>query len=115
MDDPPGHVVVVGDDRVGVRVLEELVALGVSVRAVSAAADSAFARAADAVGVPLVVGDPRSARVLEEARVAGARACGLVANADLTNLHVALAVEEQAPQARVVPGNHGRRAMKHPV
>ena len=96
------HVVVVGDDRVGVRVLEELVSLGVDVRAVSDRADSAFARAADAADVALVVGDPRTSRVLEEAGVAEARACGLVANSDLTNLHVALALEELAPTTRVV-------------
>jgi Trk K+ transport system NAD-binding subunit len=102
MGDQRAHVVVVGDDRVGVRVLEELVSLGVAVRAVSARADTAFARAADAAEVALVVGDPQSTRVLEEARVAEARACGLVANSDLTNLHVALALEELAPTARVV-------------
>jgi Trk K+ transport system NAD-binding subunit len=102
MGDQRAHVVVVGDDRVGVRVLEELVALGVAVRAVSARADTAFARAADAADVALVVGDPRSSRVLREACVAEARACGLVANSDLTNLHVALALEELAPAARVV-------------
>ena len=101
MSDRRGHVVVVGDDRVGVRVLEELVALGVEVRAVSAGPDTSFARAAGAAEVPLVVGDPQSSRVLQEAGVAEARACGLVANADLTNLHVALALEELAPQSRV--------------
>ena len=101
MSDRRGHVVVVGDDRVGVRVLEELVALGVEVRAVSAGPDTAFARAAGAAEVPLVVGDPQSSRVLQEVGVAEARACGLVANSDLTNLHVALALEELAPQSRV--------------
>ena len=99
--DPRGHVVVVGDDRVGVRVLEELVALGVEVRGVSARADTAFARAAGAAEVPLVVGDPQSIPVLLEAGVAEARACGLVANSDLTNLHVALELEELAPGCRV--------------
>jgi Trk K+ transport system NAD-binding subunit len=102
MGDPRLHIVVVGDDRVGVRVLEELVALGVVVRAVSARADTAFARAAQAAEVPLVVGNPQSTGVLREAGVAEARACGLVANSDLTNLHVALALEELAPDARVV-------------
>jgi voltage-gated potassium channel Kch len=82
-----------------VRVLEELGSLGVAVRAVSARADTAFARSADAADVMLVVGDPQSTRVLEVARVADARACGLVANSDLTNLHVALALEELAPHA----------------
>jgi voltage-gated potassium channel Kch len=82
-----------------VRVLNELGSLGVAVRAVSARADTAFARSAEAADVMLVVGDPQSTRVLEEARVADARACGLVANSDLTNLHVALALEELAPHA----------------
>lgn len=102
MSERRGHVVVVGDDRVGVRVLEELVALGVDVRAVSADADTAFGRAATTAEVPLVVGDPQSMRVLEQAGVGDARACGLVAKADLTNLHVALELEELAPEARVV-------------
>ena len=101
MSDQRGHVVVVGDDRVGVRVLEELVALGVDVRAVSARADTAFARAAGAAEVPLVIGDPQSIQVLRDAGVTDARACGVVANSDLTNLHVALALGEVAPNARV--------------
>jgi Trk K+ transport system NAD-binding subunit len=102
MGDPRGYVVLVGDDRVGMRVLEELVALGVAVHAISARADTPFARAADAADVPLVVGDPQSIRVLEEAGIAEARACGLVANSDLTNLHGALALAELAPGVRVV-------------
>ncbi|MGH2782223.1 MAG: NAD-binding protein, partial [Thermoleophilaceae bacterium] len=97
-----GYVVVVGDDRVGVRVLEDLVALGVDVRGVCPNADAPFALAARAARVALVIGDPESESTLLEAGVGGARACGLVGNADLVNLHVALELEELAPAARVV-------------
>jgi Trk K+ transport system NAD-binding subunit len=102
MADRHGHVVVIGDDRVGVRVLEELVALGVAVRAVAFGADSPFARAAGSSRVPLVTGDPEHAETLREAGIADASACALLANSDLANLHVALALEELAPDARVV-------------
>jgi hypothetical protein len=78
---PNGHVIVVGDDRVGVCVLGERVALGVPVRAVAATADAPLARAARAARVPLVVGDPQNAETLRRAGIADARACGLLANA----------------------------------
>jgi Trk K+ transport system NAD-binding subunit len=99
---PNGHVIVVGDDRVGVCVLEELVALGVPVRAVAVTRDAPLAHAARAAHVPLVVGDPQNAEALRRAGIAEARACGLLANGDLANLHAALALEELAPQARIV-------------
>jgi TrkA-N domain len=85
-----GRVVLVGDDGLGVRVLEELHGLGVAVTAVCARADSPFARAARSASAPLVVGDPEYEDTLREAGVEGASACGLLANADLANLHVAL-------------------------
>ena len=102
MTAPDGHMVVVGDDRVGARVLEELVAVGMPVRAVAVTADAPLARAARAARVPLVVGDARRPEALRRAGIADARACGLVANADLANLHAALELEELAPGARIV-------------
>ena len=97
-----GRVVLVGDDGLGVRVLEELHGLGVAVTAVCARGDSPFARAARSASAPLVVGDPEHEDTLREAGVEGASACGLLANADLANLHVALELQELAPQARIV-------------
>lgn len=99
---PSGHVVLVGDDGLGVRVLEELRELGVAVTAVCARSDATFARAARATRASLVVGDPEHEDTLREAGVEGAFACGLLANADLANLHAALELQELAPQARVV-------------
>lgn len=98
-----GHyVVLVGDDGLGVGVLEELRGLGVAVSAVSAEAETPFARAARHADVPLVVGDPEDPETLIAADVAGARACGLVAADDLANLHAALLLQELAPGAGVV-------------
>jgi Trk K+ transport system NAD-binding subunit len=102
MTAPDGHVVVVGDDRVSARVLEELVAVGVPVRAVAVTGDAPLARAARAARVPLVVSDPRTPEALRRAGIADARACGLLANADLANLHAALGLEELAPGVRIV-------------
>ena len=66
---PSGHVVLVGDDGLGVRVLEELRELGVAVTAVCAQPDATFARAARATQAPLVVGDPEHEDTLREAGV----------------------------------------------
>ena len=84
------------------RVLEELLELGMAVVAVCARDVGPFAQAAQAMPVTLVVGDPESEQTLRAADVDGAHACALLASGDLANLHVALELEELAPQARVV-------------
>ena len=99
---PGGRVVLVGDDGLGVRVLQELRELGVTVTAVCARPEAPFARAARDAGVPLVVGDPEQEDTLEKAGVEEASGCGLLGDVDLTNLHVALELQELAPRARVV-------------
>jgi len=50
----------------------------------------------------VVVGDPLREETLRAARIETARACALLGDSDLTNLHVALEAEELAPQVRVV-------------
>ena len=97
-----GHVVLVGQDGLGVRVLEELRELGVSVTAVSAQADTSFAEAARAARVPLVIGDLQSEDTMRKANVDRARACAFLAGGDLANLHLALEARELAPEAKIV-------------
>ena len=99
---PGGRVVLFGDDGLGVRVLQELGDLGVAVTAVCGRPEAPFALAAQTAGVPLVVGDPENEATLREAGVGEASVCGLLANADLANLHIALELQELAPRARVV-------------
>lgn len=99
---PGGHVVLVGDDGLGVRVLQELGELGIAVTAVCGRPEASFARAAQTARAPLVIGDPENVDTLREAGVGEAAVCGLLGNTDLANLHVALELQELAPRARVV-------------
>jgi Trk K+ transport system NAD-binding subunit len=97
-----GRVVLVGDDGLGVRVLQELRELGITVTAVCARPEAPFARAARDARVALIIGDPEHEETLREAGVEEASACGLLGDSDLTNLHIALELQELAPRARVV-------------
>jgi voltage-gated potassium channel Kch len=64
--------------------------------------DSTFARAARSASAPLVVGDPEHEKKMRGAGVEGTSACGVLDNADLVNLHVALELQELALQAKIV-------------
>ncbi len=97
-----GHVVLVGDDGLGVRVLQELLGLDVPVCAVCPEAQAEFAVAARAASVTLVFGDPTHVDVLRDARADRARSCGLLCDADVPNLHGSLVLQELAPAVRVV-------------
>lgn len=91
-----------GDDGLGVRVLEELGDLGVALTAVCARNEAPFARAARAARVRLIVDDPRDEATLRAAGVEDAQACAALVDDDLLNLHVALELVELAPQAQIV-------------
>jgi Trk K+ transport system NAD-binding subunit len=97
-----GRVVLVGNDGLGVRVLQELCELGIKVTAVCAGDQTPFARAARDARVSLIIGNPELEETLKEAGIEEASACGLLVDSDLTNLHVALELLELAPRARVV-------------
>ena len=97
-----GRVVLVGNDGLGVRVLQELCELGIKVTAVCAGEQTPFARAARDARVSLIIGNPELEETLKEAGIEEASACGLLVDSDLTNLHVALELLELAPRARVV-------------
>jgi len=64
-----GRVVLVGNDGLGVRVLQELRELKIAVTAVCARPDAPFARAARDARVTLIVGDPELEETLGEAGV----------------------------------------------
>ena len=99
---PGGRVVLLGDDGLGVRVLQELLELGIGVTAVCVRPEAPFARAAQSAQVPLVVGDPEDEDTLKKVGVEEASVCVLLGDADLINLHVALELQDLAPRARVV-------------
>ena len=82
--------------------LQELRELGIAVTAVCTRPEAPFSQAAQAAQVPLFIGDPENVDTLREAGVGEASVCGLLGDADLINLHVALELQELAPRARVV-------------
>lgn len=104
-DPPPptvprrGHVVVLGAGRTGGAVAAALAARGEDV--VAADLDPVALSALPAT-VPVVVGDVRSARVLEAARVADARAVVVVLGQDEATRLVLRALRELGPEVRFI-------------
>lgn len=95
------HVVVVGMGDVGLRVIDELVALGVPVVAVDADPDGPFLATVRAKA-PLLVGDARLADTLAKAGVPRAQAVVAVTSDDSVNLGVGLAARRLNPGVRTV-------------
>jgi voltage-gated potassium channel len=97
------HVVVVGVGKVGYQVIRGLLELRESVVAVErAGADSSLLDEVLDLGVPMIRGDGRTAKVLEQAGVARARAVILATSDDLTNLDSGLTARDLNGGARVV-------------
>ena len=95
-----GHVVVCGLDHLGLRTIDQLRMRHEEAVAIGATADPE--EDLTAIGVRLVVGDPRLARVLRDADVPTASAIVLTSNDDLGNLNAALAATELNPRIRIV-------------
>lgn len=97
-----GPVVLAGDDGLAVRVREELEGMGVAAVTVSSSPATLAARAAEAAGSRVVVGDPTEASTWREAGISDATAVGLLGPTDVGNLHAALLVVELLPVGPVV-------------
>jgi len=96
-----GHVVVAGLNTLGYRILEELRESGIEVVAIEKDGESPFVAGVQRQ-LPVVIGDPRMASVLEQARIASARAVVAVTEDDAANLSIGLTVREMNARARVV-------------
>jgi Trk K+ transport system NAD-binding subunit len=96
------HIVVVGVGRVGYRTIKGLVALRESVVAIEQRTDSEFLDEVDSLGVPVIAGNGRHKKILEQAEVGRARAIILVTDDDLANMDAALTAREINPAIRVV-------------
>ena len=96
------HIVVVGAGKVGIRVIKGLVAMRESVVAIERAKEAPFLDEVQDMGVPLISGDGRQKKTLEQAGVAAARAIILASDDDLTNLDAALTARDINPHIRVV-------------
>jgi Trk K+ transport system NAD-binding subunit len=88
-----------GLGKVGLRVLEHLRATGAQVTVVNNCPHEHHPLLA---GVPVIVGDCRSAEVLERAGIEKARGVLILTSDDLTNLSTALMVRHLHPTVRIV-------------
>jgi Trk K+ transport system NAD-binding subunit len=96
------HIVIVGLGKVGFRTLKGLVEMHESVVAVERQTGSEFLEEARALGVPVIIGNGRHRKTLEQARVERARTIILATDDDLANLDAALTARDLNPGIRVV-------------
>jgi Trk K+ transport system NAD-binding subunit len=96
------HIVIVGLGKVGYRTLKGLVELRESVVAIERQTGSEFLEEARALGVPVIIGNGRQRKTLEQARVDRARTIILATDDDLANLDAALTARDLNPAIRVV-------------
>jgi Trk K+ transport system NAD-binding subunit len=96
------HFVVVGMGKVGIRIVQGLVTLRESVVVIEREKESLFLDEVHALGVPVIAGDGRQRKTLEQASVAHAQAVILATDDDLANLDSALTAREINPQVRIV-------------
>lgn len=97
-----GHVVVVGMGQVGLRLAEELQALGVAVLGIEVNANARSLQIARARRIPVLVGDAASKATLNAARVDKAQALIAAGSAEWDNIAVAVSSLACAPDTRLV-------------
>lgn len=97
-----GHVVVVGMGQVGIRLAQELRALGVAVVGIERYSTASGLSLARDLGIPVLIGDATSRRVLRRAAIDGAVALVAVGSEERDSIAVALAATAVAPGLRVV-------------
>jgi Trk K+ transport system NAD-binding subunit len=98
------HVVVCGVGRLGIRVIEQLVAANVPVVGIEKEETGRFLPQARQLGVPVIVGDMKDDAVLMSAGIPHARVVIVATNDDMANLEVALDSRRMNPDIRVVMG-----------
>jgi Trk K+ transport system NAD-binding subunit len=96
------HIVVAGAGKVGYRIIKELLALKEDVVAIERKMDSPLVTELLDLGVPIIEGEARLRKTLEQAGVAQAKAVILATDDDLANLDSALTAREIKPDVRVV-------------
>lgn len=97
-----GHVVVVGMGQVGLRLAEELRALGIAVVGIEINPHARSLQLARSCGIPVIVGDAASRATLRAARVDHALALVAAGSEEWDNIAVAVSSLAVAPQTRLV-------------
>lgn len=96
------HVVVAGLGRVGLRICEELTAMGESFVAIEQSREASFVDTARTKGFTVLTGDARSRDQLLEANLEHAKAVICATNDDLANVEIALTAREIKPAIRAI-------------
>jgi Trk K+ transport system NAD-binding subunit len=96
------HVIVIGVGHVGLRVVRELVKMGFEVVAVELKGSAELKKEMDALGVGLLIGDGRSAAMLETAGIEYARALIICTTQDSMNMEITLHVRQMNEKIRIV-------------
>ena len=97
-----GHVVVVGMGQVGLRLAEELQALGVAVIGIEVNPQARSLQIARSKAIPVIVGDAASRATLKAARAEHAQALIAAGSAEWDNIAVAVSSLASAPDTRLV-------------
>ena len=97
-----GHVVVVGMGQVGLRLAEELQALGIAVLGIEVNGNARSLQIARAKRIPVIVGDAASRATLKAARADKAQALIAAGSAEWDNIAVAVSSLATAPDTRLV-------------
>ena len=96
------HIVLVGLGSVGTNVLRQLTDLGLEVVAIDRNPEARGVKAAEQLGVPVIVGDAALEETLRSASIATCQALVVVSTDDITNLQAALNARSVRPDLRVV-------------
>jgi voltage-gated potassium channel len=96
------HIIVCGLGRLGLRVIRELVSMDEGVVGIEYKADSPNFAEIRSYDIPVLVGDARSAEMLDKAGLARAKALIICTNDDLMNLQIAARVRERNRPTRLI-------------
>lgn len=97
------HLIVVGVGKVGYQIIKGILALREPVVVIERpGSDSALLEEIVDLGVPVIRGDGRTTKTLEQAGVAHAQSVILATSDDLTNLDAGLTARDMNSQARIV-------------
>ncbi|MDY6877624.1 MAG: NAD-binding protein [Chloroflexota bacterium] len=96
------HVVVYGLDKVGYRVVKELLHLGEDIVGIERNAECPFLEEIRKMNVPVLLGGTQQREMLEKARVREASAIVICTQDELRNLDIALDARELNPDIKVV-------------
>ncbi len=97
-----GHVVVAGMGQVGIRLAQELRALGIAVLGIERLPDAPGLPLARDLGIPVIIGDASSRRVLRRAGLRDAVAVVAAGSEERDNIAVAISAQAVALDATVV-------------